>query len=77
MTSAVAIAIAARNHVMKTNNENKEKYLNVSNPAINSKASPTFNIKELFRDNREVRLQHGDDEYRLRLTKNNKLILTK
>ena len=68
---------AARNHVMKTNSENTEKYLADSKSAHKSMTVPTLNVKELFHENREIRLRHGDDEYRLRLTKNNKLILTK
>lgn len=33
--------------------------------------------KELFADQRELLITHGDDTYRLRLTFQNKLILTK
>ncbi|MDB5656720.1 MAG: hemin transporter HemP [Tardiphaga sp.] len=33
--------------------------------------------RELFADQRELRISHGDDVYRLRLTFQNKLILTK
>jgi hemin uptake protein HemP len=33
--------------------------------------------KELFADQRELLISHGDDTYRLRLTFQNKLILTK
>jgi hemin uptake protein HemP len=33
--------------------------------------------RELFVDTREVLIHHGDDVYRLRLTAQNKLILTK
>ena len=32
---------------------------------------------ELFRDTREIIITHGDETYRLRLTAQNKLILTK
>ena len=38
---------------------------------------PVFPVHELFRGTREVRLRHDGQEYRLRLTKRNKLILTK
>ncbi len=41
------------------------------------KAVPTLNAKKLFNGFREVRLQHCSEEYRLILTKSNKLILTK
>ena len=33
--------------------------------------------RELFQSERELRIRHGDDTYRLRLTALNKLILTK
>lgn len=33
--------------------------------------------KDLFADQRELLISHGDDTYRLRLTFQNKLILTK
>jgi hemin uptake protein HemP len=36
-----------------------------------------LNSKELFADQRELLIVHGDDTYRLRLTFQNKLILTK
>ncbi len=38
---------------------------------------PIFDSRQLFGDAREVRLHHCSEEYRLILTKNNKLILTK
>lgn len=43
------------------------------------KASPviSLDIRELFKGTREVRLRHRGAEYRLRLTKSDKLILTK
>lgn len=33
--------------------------------------------RQIFVDTREVIIAHGDDQYRLRLTAQNKLILTK
>lgn len=33
--------------------------------------------RELFQDGREITIAHGDETYRLRLTAQNKLILTK
>ena len=42
-----------------------------------AKTVPTLNIKQLFDGFREIRLFHGSQEYRLMLTRNNKLILTK
>lgn len=38
---------------------------------------PTLESARLFAVGREVRIRHGGEEYRLRLTSNNKLILTK
>ena len=36
-----------------------------------------FVSRTLFTDTREIIIQHEDERYRLRLTSNNKLILTK
>ncbi|PZA12984.1 hemin uptake protein HemP [Rhodopseudomonas palustris] len=36
-----------------------------------------INSRELFTLDREIVIAHGDDRYRLRLTSQNKLILTK
>ena len=42
------------------------------------RAMPAINSDELFiKGAREVKLFHGSEEYRLRITKNQKLILTK
>lgn len=52
--------------------------MNPSN--ANRNASPDFPTLEstrLFAVGREVRIRHAGEEYRLRLTSNNKLILTK
>ena len=38
---------------------------------------PRFDVAALFAGGRELRLIHGDQEYCLRITRNNKLILTK
>ena len=37
----------------------------------------TFTSAELFDDQREIIIQHAGEEYRLKITGNNKLILTK
>lgn len=37
----------------------------------------TLESGQLFAKGREIRIRHAGDEYRLRLTSNNKLILTK
>ena len=46
-------------------------------PVDISKTVPILNVKKLFDGLREIRLSHKTEEYRLRLTKNDKLILTK
>ena len=40
-------------------------------------ALPTLYSNNLFALSKKVRIQHEGEEYRLRLTKNNRLILTK
>ena len=40
-------------------------------------AGTRIDSRELFADQRELLIAHGDDIYRLRLTFQNKLILTK
>lgn len=40
-------------------------------------ALPTLYSNNLFALSKEIRIQHEGEEYRLRLTKNNRLILTK
>ena len=42
-----------------------------------AKTVPALNIEQLLDGFREIRLFHGCKEYRLRLTRNDKLILTK
>ena len=39
--------------------------------------APALTTEQLFDGFREIRLFHGSEEYRLRLTRNDKLILTK
>lgn len=39
--------------------------------------TPAVRSDDLFKGAREVKLLHGCEEYRLRITKNEKLILTK
>ncbi len=45
--------------------------------AAKGRVAPVVNCDEIFRGAREVKLLHGCEEYRLRITKNQKLILTK
>lgn len=48
------------------------RYLNIQDNAL-----PTLQSQHLFALTKEVRIQHEGEEYRLRLTRNNRLILTK
>ena len=41
------------------------------------KKIPVLNVAKLFDGLREIRLSHKNEEYRLMLTRNGKLILTK
>jgi hemin uptake protein HemP len=41
------------------------------------KRPPEINVNELLGDAKEVTLLHGGERYRLRITANDKLILTK
>jgi hemin uptake protein HemP len=41
------------------------------------RATPEYDSADLLRGEREVRIRHADEVYRLRLTRNNKLILQK
>ena len=58
----------------KTRENNKE--LN-GNAATNTQTVPVLDTDELFKGGREVKLFHHCQEYRLRITRNEKLILTK
>lgn len=48
------------------------QFFNQSAPAI-----PMLHSEHLFSMGREIRILHEGEEYRLRLTRNNRLILTK
>ncbi|XID75633.1 hemin uptake protein HemP [Alkanindiges sp. WGS2144] len=43
----------------------------------NTAALPMLHSQHLFAMGREIRILHAGEEYRLRLTRNNRLILTK
>lgn len=45
--------------------------------AAKAQTVPVLNTDELFKGSREVKLFHHCQEYRLRITRNEKLILTK
>lgn len=57
---------------MENNNKKKTQYFDGQNCQV-----PVFDTKQLFGQIREIRIHHCSEEYRLILTKNNKLILTK
>ncbi len=44
---------------------------------IHQSSLPTLYSNHLFALTKEIRIQHDGEEYRLRLTRNNRLILTK
>ncbi len=48
-----------------------------SNRAASTRRFPTIDSNNLFAVSREIRINHEGEEYRLRITSNNKLILTK
>ena len=50
---------------------------NIARDVDVAKAVPALKIEQLFDGFHEIRLFHNNEEYRLRLTRNNKLILTK
>lgn len=58
--------ITVEQHLNSTSTPNKEE---ITQPRLKS--------TELFRTAREIVIEHDDDEYRLRLTRQGKLILTK
>ena len=60
---------------MNKTRENNKK-LN-GNAATNTQTVPVLDTDELFKGGREVKLFHHCQEYRLRITRNEKLILTK
>lgn len=45
--------------------------------AVQSSSNPVLNSVDLFKGTREVSIKHGEEFYRLRLTKSGKLILHK
>lgn len=60
------------------NNSRQNDILRTTEPKpAKARAMPMINSDELFKGAREVKLFHGCEEYRLRITKNQKLILTK
>ena len=58
----------------KTRENNKKLNFNA---ATKTQTVPVLDTDELFKGGREVKLFHHCQEYRLRITRNEKLILTK
>lgn len=46
-------------------------------PVMGASSLPEITSEQLLQGSREVRIRHGEEIYRLRLTKNDKLILHK
>jgi hemin uptake protein HemP len=46
-------------------------------PALNGLSGCRFDSRELFKSRQEVLIEHAGQVYRLRITRQNKLILTK
>ena len=61
--------------------EGEEKNVNQDETAVETAARqaslPRLRSSELLSGSREAIIEHGQDQYRLRLTSNGKLILTK
>ena len=62
---------------MENKNKKKMWYSDNQSDVSQGRQVPVFDSKQLFGESREVRLHHCNEEYRLILTKNNKLILMK
>mgnify|MGYP001400240635 CR=1 FL=1 len=62
---------------MENSNKKEIRYFDSQSGAYQARQMPIYDVQQLFGDTREVRLRHCSEEYRLILTKNNKLILTK
>lgn len=59
------------------NNTRENDKRTTGKAAARIQAVPVLNTEELFKGSREVKLFHRCQEYRLRITRNEKLILTK
>ncbi len=62
---------------MENNKKKKIRYFDNQSNVSQSRQVPVFDTKQLFGEVREIRLYHCGEEYRLILTKNNKLTLIK
>ena len=62
---------------MKNGNKKEIRYFDSESGAYQARQVSIYDVRQFFGDAREIRLHHCSQEYRLILTKNNKLILTK
>jgi hemin uptake protein HemP len=66
--------------MISRDNDDDRQWTATGTPALPRRIAITENhidSRELFTGTREITIAHGDDTYRLRLTAQNKLILTK
>ena len=68
-----------KNTIRPSYREKEYPMLHLLNRAnlIQQSSLPTLHSNHLFALTKEIRIQHDGEEYRLRLTRNNRLILTK
>lgn len=69
----------ARLNVLPITQSSKKEYIMIISRYLNCRENrlPTLQSQHLFALTKEVRIEHEGEEYRLRLTRNNRLILTK
>ncbi len=65
------------NGAMKEGQHNSKPDQNVHGSGLQPRCGKVLDVEALFAETREVRLIYRSAEYRLRLTRNSKLILTK
>ena len=58
-------------------NDNEDRSGPSKDPHKDSKEPRQFSSNDLFKGARELIINHGNDQYRLRVTMSDKLILTK
>jgi len=62
---------------MNTNQPKLQSENQVSTTQPDGVAAETIKSSQLFRNSKELVIEHGNEIYRLRITKQDKLILTK
>lgn len=48
-----------------------------THPVPSASGAPTFNSEDLFQGQREILIRHGEEVYKVRITRNGKLIMNK